>query len=82
MFFLFQIEEAWSSGFDVQGRDQLGGRLKNTRKWIGATEIVAFLASRRIRSELLDFHVPTARDGTHPRLFQVIQIVGSKNRYP
>lgn len=64
------IEEAWSAGFDVQGRDQLGGQLKNTRKWIGATEIVAFLTSRRIQSELIDFHMPSARDGAHPRLFQ------------
>jgi hypothetical protein len=45
--FLFQIEEAWAAGFDVQGRDQLGGRLRNTRKWIGATEIVAFLTANR-----------------------------------
>lgn len=57
-------------GFDVQGRDQLGGRLKNTRKWIGASEIVAFLLSRRIRAELIDFHTPTGQEGTHPKLFQ------------
>jgi hypothetical protein len=56
-----------------QGRDQLGGRLRETRKWIGATEIVAFLTANRVRSELVDFHVPSARDGTHPKLFQVIR---------
>jgi hypothetical protein len=44
--------------------------LVNTRKWIGGTEIVAFLTANKIRSELLDFHSPTAKDGTHPRLFQ------------
>jgi len=55
----------------VQGREQLGGRLRNTRKWIGATEIVAFLTANKVKTELLDFHVPSARDGTHPRLFQV-----------
>lgn len=64
------IEAAWAKGFDVQGSDQLGGRLSNTRKWIGATEIVAFLTANRIKAELLDFHMPTGRDGTHPKLFQ------------
>jgi hypothetical protein len=63
------IESAWHKDFDVQGRDQLGGKLHNTRKWIGATEIVAFLASVRIRCELVDFHVPSANDGSHPQLF-------------
>ena len=43
------IEAAWQRGFDVQGRDQLGGNLHKTRKWIGATEIVTFLASIRIK---------------------------------
>lgn len=57
-------------GIDRQGCDQLEGKLKNTNKWIGATEIVAFLTSRGIRTELLDFHIPTASDGSHPRLFQ------------
>ena len=55
----------------LQGREQLGGRLRNTRKWIGATEIVAFLTANKVKTELVDFHVPSARDGTHPRLFQV-----------
>jgi hypothetical protein len=57
-------------GIDRQGCDQLEGKLKNTNKWIGATEIIAFLISRGIQAELLDFHVPTASDGSHPRLFQ------------
>ena len=64
------IEEAWAKGYDVQGCEQLGNKLVNTRKWIGATEIVAFLTSHNIKTELLDFHTPTAKDGTHPRLFQ------------
>lgn len=63
------IEAAWRRGFDEQGREQLGGNLHKTRKWIGATEIVTFLASIRIKSEVLDFHRPTANDGSHPQLF-------------
>jgi hypothetical protein len=63
------IERAWQKGFDEQGRDQLGGRLANTRKWIGATEVSALLANSGIRSEIVDFHRPTGPDGTHPELF-------------
>lgn len=43
------IETAWRQGFDPAGCEQLGGRLINTRKWIGATEVVTFLSSFRIR---------------------------------
>lgn len=43
------IEKAWSLGFDVKGREQLGGRVYNTRKWIGATEIATFLSSLRFQ---------------------------------
>ena len=64
------IEEAWAKGYDVQGCEQLGKKLVNTRKWIGATEIVAFLTSHNVKTELLDFHTPSAKDGTHPKLFQ------------
>lgn len=64
------IEWAWREGFDVQGADQLGGKLVNTRKWIGATEVVTVLSSLRIRCQLVDFHRPTSSSGTHPELFQ------------
>ena len=63
------IEEAWRAGFDRAGCEQLGGRLVNSRKWIGATEIATFLSFCHIDSEILDFHAPTAANGTHPRLF-------------
>jgi Peptidase family C78. len=43
------IEWAWGQGFDMQGAEQLGLALVNTRKWIGATELVTFLSSLRIR---------------------------------
>jgi zinc finger-containing ubiquitin peptidase 1 len=38
------IENAWQDGFDEQGKEQLGCKLHNTRKWIGATEIVTLLS--------------------------------------
>ncbi|XP_066601651.1 zinc finger-containing ubiquitin peptidase 1-like [Prorops nasuta] len=63
------IEYAWSMGFDVQGAEQLGSKLVNTRKWIGATEVVTLLSSLRIKCQLVDFHRPTSSDGGHPELF-------------
>lgn len=38
------VENAWQDGFDEQGKEQLGAKLYNTRKWIGATEIVTLLS--------------------------------------
>lgn len=64
------IEQAWSQGFDVQGSEQLGCKLVNTRKWIGATEVVTLLSFLRIRCQLVDFHRPTGPSGTHPDLFR------------
>lgn len=61
------VEAAWAQGFDVQGREQLG-KLHNTRKWIGATEIVTVLSWLRIDCQLVDFHRPTSING-HPELF-------------
>ena len=43
------IEWAWAQGFDTQGAEQLGGKLVNTRKWIGPTEVVILLSSLRIK---------------------------------
>ncbi|XP_050076950.1 zinc finger-containing ubiquitin peptidase 1-like [Anopheles maculipalpis] len=63
------VEAAWAQGFDIQGSEQLGCKLYNTRKWIGATEIVTVLSWLRIRCELVDFHRPTSSDGRHPELF-------------
>ncbi|XP_046374350.1 zinc finger-containing ubiquitin peptidase 1-like [Haliotis rufescens] len=67
------IEAAWEKGFDKQGCEQLGGRVANTRKWIGATEIVATLSSLKMKCQLIDFHSPSGPDGTHPKLFQWVK---------
>ncbi|KAG8241968.1 hypothetical protein J6590_075543 [Homalodisca vitripennis] len=67
------IEWAWHQGFDLQGCDQLGGKLSNTRKWIGATEVVTVLSSLRIRCQLVDFHRPTSANGSHPELFNWVR---------
>ncbi len=60
------IETAWEKGFDKQGCDQLGGRVVNTRKWIGATEIVATLSALKMKCvslSLKDQHL--SRHTTH-----------------
>nr|CAI5858440.1 unnamed protein product [Callosobruchus analis] len=63
------IEQAWHQGFDIQGSEQLECKLVNTRKWIGATEVVTLLSFLRIKCQLVDFHRPTGAGGTHPELF-------------
>ena len=74
------IEEAWRAGFDRAGCEQLGGRLVNSRKWIGATEVATFLSFCHLDSEILDFHAPTATNGTHPRLFDWVVAYFRKTR--
>lgn len=67
------VESAWTQGFDVQGKEQLGCKLHNTRKWIGATEIVTLFSWMRIECQLMDFHRPSALNGCHPDLFNYVQ---------
>ncbi|XP_029649121.1 zinc finger-containing ubiquitin peptidase 1-like isoform X1 [Octopus sinensis] len=67
------IERAWQHGFDQQGAEQLGNKLVDTRKWIGATEIVAMLSSLKFKCRLIDIHSPTGQPETHPRMFQWIR---------
>ena len=67
------IEDAWHHGFDRMGCEQLGGKLVNTRKWIGATEIYTFLSFCEIQCEIIDFHRPSSNDGSHPAMFQWLQ---------
>ncbi|KAJ2307445.1 hypothetical protein IWW55_000969 [Coemansia sp. RSA 2706] len=66
------LELAWQEGYDVDGAAQLGHRVKGTRKWIGATEVYCILAHLGVRAHIVDFHCPTATDGTHPALFEWI----------
>lgn len=67
------IEAAWEKGFDKQGSEQLGGRVVDSTKWIGATEIAATLFSLKVKCKLLDFHSPSDPKGTHPKLFQWVK---------
>jgi hypothetical protein len=62
------IEAAWRQGFDAAGAEQLGHRLADTRKWIGATEVYTLLTSWGLDAQIVDFHRPTGERGTHPLL--------------
>ncbi|XP_052809792.1 zinc finger-containing ubiquitin peptidase 1-like [Mya arenaria] len=75
------IEAAWEKGYDKQGREQLAGRVLNTEKWIGATEIVATLSSLKVRCRLLDFHNPSGTGGTHPKLFEWVKTYFEKGGF-
>jgi zinc finger-containing ubiquitin peptidase 1 len=43
------IEDAWKKGFDLMGAQQFGGHLKDTAKWIGASDVCAMFSSLRIK---------------------------------
>ena len=43
------IEKAWELGFDRQGKEQFGGSLVNSVKWIGASDIAAVFSSLKIK---------------------------------
>jgi hypothetical protein len=64
------IEAAWQRGFDRAGADQLGGKLTDTRKWIGATEVYTLLTSCGLDTTIVDFHRPTGEGASHPLLFE------------
>jgi len=74
------IEKAWQNGFDTAGCLQLHGRLVETKKWIGATEIVTLLSFLAIKTTLVDFHKPSGPDKTHPLLFAWVKAYFKKDR--
>ncbi|XP_059140870.1 uncharacterized protein LOC131928767 isoform X2 [Physella acuta] len=73
------IELAWQKGFDQEGSRQFNGKLTNTSKWIGATEIMATLSYLGVKCQLADFHAPSAPNGTHPLLFEWVNDYFTKN---
>ena len=51
--------------FDTTGAEQLGGKLRGTKKWIGATEVAVLLRSQGVRAQIVDFSsvaTPHAQD--------------------
>lgn len=68
------IQKAWAEGFDEIGAQQLGHSLVGTKKWIGATEIATLLSYLKIHCLLVDFHIPTGPNSTHPELFKWVKM--------
>ncbi|KAJ2501630.1 hypothetical protein IWW47_003090 [Coemansia sp. RSA 2052] len=66
------LELAWRDGYDREGADQLDHRAMGTHKWIGTTEVYCILAHLGVRSHIVDFHCPTAADGSHVSMFSWI----------
>ncbi|KAI1318371.1 hypothetical protein EDD11_006709 [Mortierella claussenii] len=67
-----QLEFAWANGFDPTGAAQLDHKVIGTRKWIGTTEAWSVLSSLGIRCSVLDFHMPTGPNGTHPAMMAAV----------
>ncbi|KAF9143556.1 hypothetical protein BG015_000402, partial [Linnemannia schmuckeri] len=67
-----QLEYAWTNGFDAQGAVQLNHKVEGTKKWIGTTEAWSVLCSLGVRCSILDFHMPSGPDGTHPAMFAAV----------
>ncbi|BGP45145.1 hypothetical protein JCM10450v2_000962 [Rhodotorula kratochvilovae] len=49
------IEQAWAAGFDPDGRSHFGGKLVNSRRWIGTTEVYVALTWMGVRAHVVDF---------------------------
>ncbi|KAF7725771.1 hypothetical protein EC973_009388 [Apophysomyces ossiformis] len=67
------LEKAWEQGFDQLGRQQLGHRVYQTRKWIGTTEVYTMLVYLGIRCSIIDFHQRSGPNNSHDTLFDWIQ---------
>ncbi|KAG0350570.1 hypothetical protein BGZ54_003737, partial [Gamsiella multidivaricata] len=67
-----QLEFAWEKGYDLSGARQLNHKVRGTRKWIGTTEAWSILCSLGIRCSILDFHMPTGPNGTHPAMLSAV----------
>ncbi|KAG9069022.1 hypothetical protein KI688_009912 [Linnemannia hyalina] len=67
-----QLEYAWTNGFDAQGAAQLSYKVEGTKKWIGTTEAWSVLCSLGVRCSILDFHMPSGANGTHPAMFAAV----------
>eukprot|EP00928_Gymnodinium_smaydae_P070069 TRINITY_DN54005_c0_g1_i1.p1 TRINITY_DN54005_c0_g1~~TRINITY_DN54005_c0_g1_i1.p1 ORF type:complete len:562 (-),score=148.18 TRINITY_DN54005_c0_g1_i1:40-1650(-) len=57
-----ELERLWSMGYDPEGRQQLGGFVRGTRKWIGTSEACVLLRGQGVRCNIVAFR-GSAADG-------------------
>eukprot|EP00933_Yihiella_yeosuensis_P043212 TRINITY_DN37951_c0_g1_i1.p1 TRINITY_DN37951_c0_g1~~TRINITY_DN37951_c0_g1_i1.p1 ORF type:complete len:442 (+),score=87.14 TRINITY_DN37951_c0_g1_i1:39-1328(+) len=50
-----ELESLWSKGYDPEGRQQLGGIVGGTQKWIGTSEACVLLRGQSIRCNIVAF---------------------------
>eukprot|EP00930_Biecheleria_cincta_P082246 TRINITY_DN72007_c0_g1_i1.p1 TRINITY_DN72007_c0_g1~~TRINITY_DN72007_c0_g1_i1.p1 ORF type:complete len:419 (+),score=66.70 TRINITY_DN72007_c0_g1_i1:16-1272(+) len=50
-----ELERCWAGGFDPAGRQQLGGRVVATQKWIGTSEACVLLRAKGVRCNIVSF---------------------------
>jgi Peptidase family C78 len=83
------LESAWMNGFDPEGGEHYGFKIRGKCEWIGTTEIATLLGFLGIKAKIYDFVRPTGPDGTHPLLIDVVDqyfssgdgIISDKPRY-
>eukprot|EP00419_Tripos_fusus_P005961 CAMPEP_0172692354 /NCGR_PEP_ID=MMETSP1074-20121228/25196_1 /TAXON_ID=2916 /ORGANISM="Ceratium fusus, Strain PA161109" /LENGTH=423 /DNA_ID=CAMNT_0013512545 /DNA_START=13 /DNA_END=1284 /DNA_ORIENTATION=- len=61
-----ELERLWASGFDPEGRQQLGGVVSGTRKWIGTSEACVLLRGQAVRCNIVAFRSGTTTTTTDP----------------
>ena len=67
------LDGAWRAGYDPKGARELGHQVRETRKWIGATEAAVLFRSFGVKAEIVDFTNPTGPGKTHTRLLQWVE---------
>ncbi|GAA6005422.1 hypothetical protein JCM10207_002976 [Rhodosporidiobolus poonsookiae] len=76
------IEAAWRAGHDPPGRAHFGGKLVNSRRWIGTTEVYTALVWVGVRAKIVDFPRVPGGEGTHQSLVRWIVKYFSSSRSP
>ncbi|TNY24223.1 peptidase family C78-domain-containing protein [Rhodotorula diobovata] len=64
------IEKAWAAGFDPDGASHFGGKLINSRRWIGTTEVYVALTWLGIRVTIIDFPKLAGTSSVHEPLLR------------
>eukprot|EP00931_Biecheleriopsis_adriatica_P031857 TRINITY_DN18634_c0_g1_i2.p1 TRINITY_DN18634_c0_g1~~TRINITY_DN18634_c0_g1_i2.p1 ORF type:complete len:360 (-),score=70.43 TRINITY_DN18634_c0_g1_i2:67-1146(-) len=50
-----ELERLWADGFDPPGRQQLGGCVRGSQKWIGTSEACVLLRGQAVRCNIVSF---------------------------
>lgn len=59
-----ELDRLWACGYDPEGRQQLGGYVTGTQKWIGTSEACVLLRGQSVRCNIVAFRQGSAGDGS------------------